>query len=158
MSRNLPDSVLKKSVEIARIEKVIDSELSWKDESGNKNYKKTNFVPVKNKIDKATIRNLFFMAAYKKSRIIDECEYSFALFYMENNTRYPILQLEVYGQFQQSHRSSEFSEIFFGPHLHFYNTQIELEEELGCNDFQEWVSLYCHIAKIELKIEIKTPF
>lgn len=97
------------------------------------------------------------MAAYRESRIIGECEYSFGLFYTEDKIRFPILQLEVYGSHQQSHRSNDFNETFFGSHIHFSDTQIEVKNDLGCYDFQQWINLYCYISKTELKTIIEHP-
>jgi len=155
--RQLPDSIIEKSVEILKIEKEIKAELKWSRDSQHASYLTTQFVAVFESENQTTLRNVTFQATYHEKKIAEDCKYAFTLFYNEAKVRYPVFQLEVYGKHQQSHKCRRYNESFYGSHVHFSDTQIELEFPYGCQNFDEWVIIFCKIAKIKTDKSIFHP-
>jgi len=155
--RHLPDSIIDKSVEILKTRKQIKAELEWSRDSQHASYLTTQFVAVFDSKKQATYRSVTFQASYHEKKISEDCKYAFTLFFNEGKVRYPIFQLEVYGKHQKSHESRIYKETFYGTHIHFSDTQLELNYSYGCKDFDEWVTIFCRIAKIENGIAISHP-
>ena len=137
--------------------KQIKTKFQWKNDPQHTSYLTTQFAAVFETKTQTTLKNVIFQATYHEKKIVKDCKYAFTLFYSEGKVRYPIFQLEVYGKHQKSHESRKYKEVFYGSHVHFSDTQLELDYPYDCQDFDQWLELFCKIAKIEFSIAICHP-
>lgn len=155
--RKLNSRLIQISCRFLKQQKHIKSPLTWLTDRNNANFLSTATVPVLDK-NNISIRNLYFQATYNQTALPHNCKYVFTLFYKEAKDSYPIYQLEIMGKHKISHQDKRHNEVFYGPHLHFSDTQIEMKiSHPDCEHFEQWLELYCQIGKITLNNTLKAP-
>ncbi|WP_141440117.1 hypothetical protein [Vreelandella titanicae] len=139
--------------EIISAPKSYDGELSYSEKTNNRAFQVISFRPEDEM--GITLPGVTIEICLRTPLVIDECKYTFTIFRLKGQKRERIYQLEVVPSEKKSHNGPPKT---YGPHVHIGDSVQEVNIDLCCEDYQDWLAWFCEQVNLTLTYEPPSPF